>query len=183
MIDLRLRTVALAATVMLGSGLLSGCGDDQTTPVLLRSGTTQGVAWYLWAWELNGSLCISTGTPVGPDGGEITPPDHAVTGGQCEFTDKYEGAAYYMSAEGGQDAAGDPTVSLSFGPLPSNATQIKVADKLTLPTEPLPSGKGLPSGRYWVWADKYTPPASEGAVLDIPQPLDVQGKPVAFQDF
>jgi hypothetical protein len=175
--------MALAAAALLGAGLISGCGHDETTPVLLRSGTTLGVAWYLWAWESNGSLCMSTGTPAGPDGGDITPPPHAVTGGQCDFTDKYPGATYYMGAEGETDGKDGLTVSLVFGPLPSEAARIKVATRLTLTTQPFPTGKGLPAGRYWVWADAYTPPASEGAVLDTPRPLDALGRPVAFQDF
>ncbi|MBR7832724.1 hypothetical protein KDL01_05600 [Actinospica durhamensis] len=181
--SVRLRAVALAATAVLGSSLISGCGAGQTTPVLLRSGTTLGLAWYLWAWEQKGSLCMSTGTAAGPDGGDITPPPNAVEGGQCEYTDKYPAATYYMSAEGGTDGKDDFTVSLVFGPLPSDATHIKVATHLTLTTQPFPSGKGLPTGRYWVWVDTYVPPASVGTVLDVPQPLDNQGKPVAFQIF
>ncbi|MBR7832723.1 hypothetical protein KDL01_05595 [Actinospica durhamensis] len=181
--SMRLRAVAMAAAAVLGSGLISGCGDGETTPVLLRSGTTLGVAWYLWAWEQKGSLCMWTGTPAGPDGGDITPPPNAVTGGQCDYTDTYPAATYYMGAEGGTDGKDDFTVSLVFGPLPSDATHIKVATQLTLTTQPFPSGKGLPTGRYWVWVDSYVPPASVGSVLDVPQPLDDQGKPVAFQIF
>lgn len=183
MVSSRRRAVALVAAAVLGSGLASGCGHDETAPVLLRSGTTLGVAWYLWAWEQNGGLCMWTGTPAGPDGDGITPPPLAVTGGQCAFDDKAPGSTYYMGAEGGTDGKDGLTVSLTFGPLPPDAIRIKVATELTLTTQPFPSGRGLPSGRYWVWADAYQPSASEGRVLDTPRPLDAQGKPVAFQAF
>jgi hypothetical protein len=184
-VRLGIRPMALAAVgIVLGTGAaVSGCGSSGTSPVLLASGTTQGVDWYLWAWEQGGSLCMSTGTAAGPDGGSITPSPDAMTGGQCEYDQKYPDSSYFMSADGGNSPSGDSTAALVFGPLPSDAVRIKVASRLTLTTQPFPAGKALPAGRFWVWAGPYQPPASDGTVLDTPQPLNAQGKPVAFQDF
>ena len=179
------RSIAIALSTLMCFCLGTGCTgfSRSSAPVMLASGTTEGVAWHVWAWEQDGTLCMATGTAAGPDGGSITPSARAISGGSCEFDRKYPDSAYYSGAQGGGSGGGQFTASLAFGPLPNQATQIRVASRLILKSEPFPSGKGLPAGRFWVWAGPFEPPASEGTVLDTPQPLDSSGKPVAFQAF
>lgn len=183
------RSLATAVGALVCASLAAGCGNAaggtaaSTTPVLLESGTTEGVAWHLWAWEQSGKLCMSTGTAGGPDGGTITPAPRAMTGGGCEFDRTTPDSSYYVGAQGGGTGTSQYTASLTFGPLPAQATRIKVASNLTLPTQTLPGGEGLPAGRFWVWAGPFQPPASVGTVLTTPEPLDATGKPVAFQPF
>jgi hypothetical protein len=71
-----------------------------------------------------------------------------------------------------------------FGPLPSNATHIRVTTHTVIGTHPFPKGKGLPPGRFWllvVGAD--WPTRAEGKELDNPQPLDSHGHRVPFKAF
>jgi hypothetical protein len=178
------RAIAAMLCAVLCTGLAAGCSsDNNTAPVMVASGTTAGVGWYLWAWDQSGTLCMSTGTPVGPDGGNITPAPRAMSGGGCGFDRKTPDGGYYVGAQGGGSGTGQFTASLSFGPLPDQATQIKVASDLVLATRLFPLGKGLAPGRFWVWAGAVRPPAAIGTVLDTPQPLNAEGQAVAFQDF
>lgn len=178
------RSMAVAISTLLCAAFAAGCDtSSDTAPVMLASGTTEGVVWYLWGWESAGSLCMATGTAAGPVGGSITLAPQAMGGGQCGFDNKQPDSSYFGGAEAGGSPTEQPTAALTFGPLPTRAARIKVAADLILTTRPLPSGKGLPAGRFWVWAGPFDPPASEGAVLDTPQPLDDENHPVAFQNF
>jgi hypothetical protein len=150
----------------------------QPTEVLLAKGTYAGVNWYLWAQEQGGTLCMSTGTGTGPAPDKGTEPPTEPSGGQCTFSDKYQGGSYYFTASA--DTSG---IVLGFGPLPDNATQIRLATKLVVPSRPLPSGKDLPGGRFWVYAYPQNLPAADGTWLDTAEPLDAQGSVIPFQNF
>ena len=180
---------ALGATlaVLLCAALVSACSSDAPAPdgqddaVLIDSGTTGGVGWDLWAWEDDGQLCMGMGDQAGPDGAKITAAPGAMSGSQCGFNDKTQGTTYYTSAQNAGN--GPPTVALQFGPVPAAAVSVRVTSKITMKTAAFPSGAGLPSARYWVWAGPYQLPASDGTLLAVPKPLDAQGGAVAFQAY
>ena len=173
--------------VSLCAALIAGCSanhpapDGQDNAVLIDSGTTDGVGWDLWAWEQSGELCMGMGNMQGPTSSRNAAAPGAMSGSQCGFNAKKQGATYYASAA--NTGNGPPTVALLFGPVPSAAATIQVTSKITLHTEALPSGAGLPTARYWVWAAPYQPPASDGTLLVPPHPLDAKGKAVAFQAY
>jgi hypothetical protein len=100
------------------------------------------------------------------------------SGGQCGFADYPHEPSYYDSGPGPSGS------SFNLGPLPSTATQIRVASSEILPTQAFPREAGLPSARYWV---EIVPasgvPAADGTVLQTPQPLNAAGQPVAFREF
>jgi hypothetical protein len=175
-----LALTAVAATV----AALSGCGSthassEHSSYVQLTGGTYDGVPWGLFAWEQHSKLCMEV-LPGGAD------PDHPATtpswrtggGGACAFDARHSGTSYYASAPGPGRS------NFSYGPLPTRATQIKTATSETLITRPLPAGKGLPAGRYWIhlmpagWPSK-----AEGTALATPQPLDATGNKVPFRAF
>jgi hypothetical protein len=177
---------AMLAGLTACAALVSGCSSSAPAGgpndgVLIDSGTTGGVAWDLWAWEDNGQLCMGPGTESGPYTSTDAAAPGAMSGSQCGFSDKTKGATYYASAQ--NTGNGPPTVALLFGPVPAAAVAVRVTGKITLKTAAFPSGAGLPSARYWVWAAPYQVPASDGTVLSPPEPLDAQGKAVAFQAY
>ncbi|MCW2929137.1 MAG: hypothetical protein JWM19_99 [Actinomycetia bacterium] len=177
---------AMAATLGIAailSASVTGCSSGSssapaTQKVLLTSGTYDNVWWGLWAWAEGGKLCMAMGGTAGPNAPNPAPSDPS--GGECGFEKVAYQLDYYDSGVG---PAGS---NYSMGPLPSNATQIKVATHLTLPTAYFPAGDGLPAARYWV---EILPPggkppmSSEGTYLTTPQPLDASGKPVSFKYF
>jgi hypothetical protein len=176
--------VVLAAVVGLAA---AGCGSGGThaaSPahsayVQLTSGTYHGVAWQLFAWEHKSKLCMEL-LPGGADPGHPSakPSWPAAGGGGCAFDTADQGSGYYAGSTGPAES------SFSYGPLPARATQIRTATHEILVSRPLPRGKGLPSGRYWIhlmpagWPSK-----AEGTALDTPQPLDASGKKVPFTAF
>lgn len=178
---------AAVAAWILGAAALAGCSstapapDGQDNAVLIDSGTVANVPWDLWAWEDNGQLCMGMGNKSGPTSTRNPSATGGMSGSQCGFNAKHQGATYYVSASNGTN--GPPTVAVLFGPVPAAAVAIKVTSKVTLTTDALPSGAGLPDARYWAWAGPYQPPASDGTVLAPPQPVDAHGKPVAFQAY
>jgi hypothetical protein len=182
----RLRALGAALAVPLCAALLSACSntspapDGQDNAVLIDSGSTGGIGWDLWAWEDNTQLCLGMGTQAGPYTARNPASADSMTGSQCGFSGK-KGTTYYASAQ--NTGNGPPTVALLFGPLPQAATAIQVTSKITLKTAALPTGAGLPSARYWVWAGPYQPPASDGTPLPIPKPLGAAGKAIAFQTY
>lgn len=158
-------------------GPAHGTVSARSPQVLLTHGSRNGIRWGLWAWEQpqNGRrvLCMDLS---GPDryaaaGAPGVPP----TGG-CAFNDRSPGSGYYASGLG----PGSGT-SVSFGPLPVRAATIRVAG-ITLPTYPLPSGRGLPRGRYWI---RFASSRVTGttAPSSSPVPLDAHGHRVPFQPF
>ena len=178
------KAAAAILAVLLGAASLAGCSvehpapDGQDDAVLLDSGTTNGVGWALWAWEDDGQLCMGMGNQSGPTTSRNTAATGGMSGSQCGFDAKKQGATYYASAANGGN--GPPTVALLFGPVPNAAVSVQVTSKITLKTEAFPTGAGLPDAHYWVWPGPYQPPASDGTLLSMPRPLDAKGEAVAF---
>ncbi|TDT95375.1 hypothetical protein EDD99_7203 [Streptomyces sp. 846.5] len=179
-------TVSAVALVAAVGTAIAGCGSSASKPqhtpyVELSSGSYQGSAWQLFAWQQDAQLCMAL-LPGGAD------PDHpspssggswaGAGGAGCAFNNHDSGTGYYAGSTG---PAGS---RFAYGPLPETATQIRVAANEILTTAQLPGGKGLPAGRYWIHLmAKDWPSATDGAALDTPQPLDARGGKVAFQDF
>lgn len=182
-----IKTAAVSAAVLLAAVALTGCSstapapDGENSAVLVDSGTTDNVDWNLWAWEDAGQLCMGMGNRSGPYTSRNDIAAGEMAGSQCGFNAKTQGKTYYLSASNGTN--GPPTVALLFGPVPSAAVSVQVTSKITLKTQALPSGAGLPTANYWVWAGPYQPPASDGTLLSVPKPLDAHGKAVAFQSY
>ena len=181
------RALGALSAALLCATLVSACSstapapDGQDNAVLIDSGTTDGVGWDLWAWEDSGTLCMGMGDQSGPNTARNTAAPGAMSGSQCGFNDKKQGTTYYASA---QNAGNGPsTVALLFGPVPSAAVSVQVTSKIKVKTAAFPSGAGLPTAGYWVWAGPYQPPASDGTLLAVPRPLDAKGKAVAFQAY
>lgn len=165
------RAVAVTAVALLAAGCSGHSPSTQTPHVLLTSGVYQGNAWSVYAWQQGGQLCMEVDGPGGPtaSGG----PD----AGACGFDEKNPSSGYYASGPGPGDS------DINYGPLPSRATQIRVATKEILPTEPFPAGKQLPAGRYWIQIiPKDWPLPANGKEMS-PKPLDASGRQVAYQDF
>jgi hypothetical protein len=182
-----IKAAAALTAGILGAAVLTGCSatapapDGQDNAVLVDSGTTENVAWNLWAWEDGSRLCMGMGNRSGPYTSRNTISPGQMSGSQCGFNAKTQGTTYYVSASNGTD--GQPTVALIFGPVPAAAVSVQVTSKITIKTEAFPSGASLPNANYWYWAGPYQPPASDGTLLAIPKPLDAHGKAVAFQAF
>jgi hypothetical protein len=178
--------LALAAVAGVAATALSGCRASQADPahtpyVKLDGGTYHGAAWGLWAWEQGSELCMML-VPAGVDPGRpvdrSSPTGPAAGGGGCGFDDKDPSGGFYTSSTG-PDHSG-----WTFGPLPAAATGIRVATHEVLATKPLPAGKGLPAGRYWLHFEPAGwPGRAQGTALDTPQPLDAHGRKVAFAAF
>jgi hypothetical protein len=175
-----LAAVAAAVSVTgCGSTATSSAHGTHTSYVRLTSGTYHGVPWQLFAWEQKSQLCMEL-LPGGADPGhpQAGPSWPAAGGGGCAFDHRDPGSGYYASSTG---PAGS---GFSYGPLPARATQIRTATREILVTRPLPSGKGLPSGRYWIHLmPAGWPSEAEGNALDTPQPLDSRGQAVPFAAF
>ena len=141
--------------------------------VEVAHGTYAGTPWRLDAREQDGHLCLSVDGPGGPN-------DFATTmAGECVFADEPAKAGYYYG-----EGPGPGTSMVSYGPLPAEATHIRVATHEVLTTQPLPTGSGLPRGRFWIQFTPYHwPTAAEGKALGWAQPLDDAGAPVAFRRF
>ena len=174
------RRAAAAAAVCGPAVLLGACSappaPQPTRQILLTSGITDHVWWGVWAWEQGGSLCMEIAGRPGPNA--ASEPSQDARGGACGFA---RTPTYPHFIDSGPGPAGG---YYNMGPLPSDAVQIRVSTKVVLPTEPLPRGVGLPAGRYWV---QILPaaglPASDGAPLKTPQPLNASGQPVPFKKF
>lgn len=163
------RITAAAVAVAVLAAAAAGCTDDgtsepssRTVPVRLAAGTTNGARWGLWAWEQDKQLCMAL---AGPNRYSA----RATTNGGCGFNNQRSGG-YYM---GGRAPGGKLGAYVDYGPLPSRAVRIRAHGKI-IDTKPLPTGHGLPRGRYWI--SFATGPGN-------PQPLDARGKPVPFQAF
>jgi hypothetical protein len=169
----RVRALGAISAALLCATVLSACSstaapDGEADAVLIDSGTTANIGWDLWAWEDDGQLCMGMGDESAPNSTQNAAAPGQLSGSQCGFNDKTEGKTYYVSAQNAGN--GPPTVALLFGPVPAAAVSVQVTSKITLKTTDFPSGAGLPSVRYWVWAGPY-------------QPLDAQGKAVPFQAY
>jgi hypothetical protein len=177
------RALVLGSLVVLGAValvvLLFGWAHDHRNSgwVTLTAGTYHGVGWELQASMSNGKLCMQLTGPAGQND-----PANSAGGypGQCQFDRSCELCSYTGGGLG-------PANSYSaFGPLPVNATQIRIATHKVLASSPFPGGHGLPSGRYWLDIHPTNWPASspgDGTRLATPQPLDALGHTVKFQNF
>lgn len=174
--------VVIAGTILtsrLGGATRSHrAGEVPHSPyVVLTSGVYQGAGWRLFAWEQQDHLCMEL-DPAGYSPDHRSPPALVAGAGGCEFDKRNPSSGYYDSGPGPGGSG------VSFGPLPTNATQVRVASGQVLPTMPFPVGKGLPAGRYWLEVTTSGRPCrTAGTALDTPQPLDSQGHPVKFQNF
>jgi hypothetical protein len=154
--------------------VLAGCSSSRSTSnglVALRSGSYQGVAWRLLAGNVNGQFCMELRRVDGN-------PQHPFAGA-CVFADQpSKGSSYFASGPGPHGSY------VNFGPLPASAVAVHIATHQGVPSYPLPSGHGLPAGRYWLDFEPASwPTSAEGKALKIPQPVDRHGNPVAFQPF
>ncbi|MHA6759775.1 hypothetical protein [Streptacidiphilus sp. PAMC 29251] len=166
----------LAVLAVLAPAGLTGCSAQGPAYVVLTKQSTFGVNWQLDA-RADGKhgLCLTVDDARGPGSGV------SWTSGACGFDLKPPDDDYYADAP----APGSDTLPITFGPLPERAVRIRIATNVVIPTYPLPAGKGLPAGRYWI----FTPPSSawpdqaQGTVLATPVPLDAAGNPVPFESF
>ncbi|WP_369222297.1 hypothetical protein AB5J52_12970 [Streptomyces sp. R39] len=165
----RPRAVAVAAVALLAAGC---SGYLQPTPrTLLTSGVYQGESWSLYAWQQDGQLCMEVDGPGDPTASGVP------SAGACGFDQKDPSSGYYASGPGPGDS------DVNYGPLPSRATQIRVATKEILPAKPFPAGRQLPAGRFWIQIvpEDWPVPADGRAIT--PEPLNASGRRVAYQDF
>jgi len=183
----RIRRIAVRALAVLAVATTGSCtAHDQAErrthsvrPVILNTGTTDGVAWQFEATYTDGQLCLAL-VPLG--GQTMANPGW---GGTCGFgpDPRYpydENADYWASGS----PLSPEMAGFSYGPLPTSATHLRVASKLVIPTYPFPQGVGLPAGRYWLrFIPANHPDPADGTVFDQPQPLDDDGNPVAMTSF
>ena len=171
-------SLAALAVLALVVAVLDWTHDHRKTGwVTLTAGTYSGVGWELQASMSSGKLCMQL---TGPTGHNDAANKTAGYPGQCRFDRSCELCSY----TGG--GLGPANSSVAFGPLPVNATQIRVATHKVLPSSPFPGGHGLPNGRYWIDIHAANWPASspaDGTPLATPQPLDAQGHTVKFKNF
>ena len=143
-------------------------GQSSSRWVQLTSGSYRGVAWRLDAQEKNGTLCMVVDGPGGP-----TDSAHGFSG-QCGFDDARPLDSFYAVGLG---PAGS---SVRYGPLPSAATAVRLADGRVVATAALPRVPGLPHGRYWI---AIFPGVGAPGPPSIVRPLDSHGQPVPFKRF
>ena len=169
---------AFAAMLALG-GLLAlaaerGHRSSASDWVELQAGRYGTMPWRLLAREQGHTLCLALASP---GTGNPSSAAAAASAGGCGFNADHPSAGFYASGPG------PGGVVSSFGPLPARATRIRVARNQTIPTFVLPSGHGLPAGRYWVFIPPtFWPNAATGPATN-PQPQDDQGNPVGFTRF
>ncbi|WP_405552143.1 hypothetical protein OHV08_00480 [Streptomyces canus] len=175
-VDAMRRLLTTGPVALLACVFLAGCstkGPHLPDYVVLSKHVTHGVRWQLDAYLSDDGLCLTVDDPRGPE----------VSGdwssGGCGFDSSPSGG--YWS--GGQEP-GDENGFVVYGPLPDNATAIRVASHTVVKTIPFPRGSGLPTARYWfVIEPPGWPSKADGTLLSAPQPLDKQGKNVTFKKF
>jgi hypothetical protein len=156
---------------------LAGCGKAGYGYTVLTRAVTNGIHWQLDAEPDSSGLCMRVDSPKGPD------VDVSWGSGGCGFNADPPDGSYYLTGPV-PGSAGADTPWLTFGPLPSNATAIRIATHQVVKTYPFPRGHGLPDGRFWLFVrPPGWPTKSEGTLLDTPQPLDRAGRPVSFKRF
>lgn len=160
--------VALVITVVTGFVVLRPSNQDSGV-VQVRSGVYRGVAWRLKAGTVNGQFCMELRRSH----------EQQPFAGACGFDDvPSKGSHYYASGPGPCESY------VNYGPLPPNAVSVRIASHQTVRTYPLPTGHGMPNGRFWVDFEPASwPSASQGTPLDNPQPVDRSGNPVGFEAF
>jgi hypothetical protein len=168
---------SLAALAIAVALIAWGRGHRNTGWVTLTAGTYHGVGWELEASMSNGKLCMLLTGPAGQDDLANSAGGY---GGQCQFGSSCALCSYTFVGRGPANS------DSAFGPLPVNATQVRIATHKVLPASPFPGGHGLPTGRYWLDIRPTNWPASspgDGPPLATPQPLDAEGHTVKFKNF
>ncbi len=163
---------ALPLTVSCSASTGTQTAHASASPRELASSSGDTPAWSLWGWldaAQGSSLCLEVRDPkAGSAGG----------GSECGFTNQpTDTTGYYASA---------PLVSqriVDYGPLPATAVAVRLSapgrKSFTVRSQPLPAD--FPAGRFWSTVLPGT--AASGSPTWTAQPLDSQGKPVAFQAF
>lgn len=172
------RLLTTGPVALLVSAFLVGCsakGPHLPDYVVLSKHVTHGVRWELDAYLSDDGLCLMVDGPKGPKVGEDW------SSGACGFNRDHPSDGYWAS---GQEPGASQSALVVYGPLPDNATAIKVASHTVVKSVPFPEGSGLPTGRYWFFIEPPGwPNKADGTLLSTPQPLDKQGKKVAFKKF
>lgn len=153
---------------------LGGCASGHSGTAGLaavKSGRYLGVSWWAFAGYVNGQFCMELRHVTGR-----APRPFA---GACVFDDEPSKNSYYFATGPGPHGS-----YVNYGPLPPNAVFVRIATHQTVRSYRLPSGHGLPPGRFWIDFEPETwPTPAEGRPLQTPQPLDRHGNPVNFQPF
>lgn len=168
-------------TALAGGCLLlaaAGCGTARPAPsgqhatgrhpdrtVLARGQAASGLRWQLVAWEQNHQLGLDLESPAG----------HGYSG-QVSFAASRD-YSYYWG-----EGLGPGNSTFYYGPVPSSAVMVRLTapghQPILVRTAPLPAGRGLPAGRFFV----IQPPGSVALTWWV-TPLDAAGRKVAFSDF
>ena len=177
------RSTATAGAAILGGCLLlalAGCGTAQPAPgshrmalhgqdpdkiVLARGRLASGQRWKLVAFEQGHRLGLDLDSPSGYD-----------YSGQIRFAASRD-YSYYWG-----EGLGPGNTVFYFGPVPNSAVTIRLTAPGHRPvlvrTAPLPAGRGLPAGRFFV----VQSPSSVWVSWWV-TPLDAAGHRVAFRAF
>lgn len=165
----RLLGALLASLIVTG-----GCSSSHSASggyIAVKSGRYLGVPWRLFASNVNGQFCMELR--------RVDAQAQHPFAGACVFANQPSKGSYYFASGPGPHGS-----HVNYGPLPANAVAVQIATHQTVGTYGLPSGQGLPHGRFWIDFEPASWPApAEGKALDVPQPLDRDGKRVAFRRF
>lgn len=125
------RLLTTGLVVLLLSAFLTGCsaqGPHLPDYVVLSHHVTHGVHWELDAYLSDDGLCLMVDGSKGPDVSEDW------SSGACGFDRDHPSDGYWA---GGQEPGAPQSALLVYGPLPDNATPIKLASHTVVkPTEP-----------------------------------------------
>lgn len=177
------RGTAAAGAAMLGGCLLlavAGCGTarpaadghrialrsgDPDKIVLTRGQIAGGQRWKLVAFEQDHQLGLDLDSPSGYN-----------YSGQISFAATRD-YSYYWG-----EGLGPGNSDFYYGPVPGSAVMVRLTAPGHRPvlvrTAPLPAGRGLPAGRFFV----IQSPSSVSVSWWV-TPLDAAGHRVAFRDF
>jgi hypothetical protein len=170
-----------AAATLLGGCLLlavAGCGTarparsghpaavrSQVKTVVARGRAASGLRWKLVAWEQDRQLGLDLESPSG----------HGFSGG-VGFAATRDYSYQWV------DGLGPGNSDFYYGPVPGSAVMVRLTAPGHRPvlvrTAPLPAGRGLPAGRFFV----IQSPSSVSVSWSV-TPLDAAGHRVAFRDF
>jgi len=177
------RGTAIAGAAILGGCLLlvaAGCGtprpaiggpktaarnQDPDKIVLARGRVASGLGWQLAAFEQDHQLGLDLENPSG----------HSYSA-QVGFAASRD-YSYYWG-----EGLGPGNTVFYFGPVPNSAVTIRLTasghQAVLVRTAPLPAGRGLPAGRFFI----IQSPTSVWVSWWV-TPLDAAGHKVAFTDF
>jgi hypothetical protein len=171
------------AAALLGGCLVlaaGGCGTAQPAPgghrtalrsgdpdkiVLARGRITSGQRWKLVAFEQDHQLGLDLDSPSGYN-----------YSGQISFAASRD-YSYYWG-----EGLGPANSTFYYGPVPGSAVMVRLTAPghrpLLVRTVPLPAGRGLPAGRFFI----IRSPSSVSVSWRV-TPLDAAGHRVAFRAF